>query len=127
MEKMLLKTTRDLLRRMAGSQPIALVFEDVHWADPSSVRLLEQLFILAREEPILLILLCRPGFPDSTDALLAALGLDYTDLHVRLSLDPMDDRSARTFLDNLLGTSGPAALLLRRLRAHAPLFLADLV
>ncbi|CAN5237257.1 adenylate/guanylate cyclase domain-containing protein [soil metagenome] len=54
---------RDFLRRGASGTPMVLVWEDLHWADASSLELLEGLFDLPDEVPILFVLVFRsePG------------------------------------------------------------------
>ena len=49
-----------LFARLAESAPLVLALEDLHWADPTSVQLLEQLLSLAEEAPVLLVLSLRP-------------------------------------------------------------------
>src|SRR5204862_1291072 len=49
-----------LFARLAESAPLVLALEDRHWADPTSVLLLEQLLSLAAEAPVLLVLSLRP-------------------------------------------------------------------
>ena len=41
LEKLILKSMKELLQAIARACPLVLVFEDVHWADASSVALLE--------------------------------------------------------------------------------------
>ena len=36
---------------LVSKQPLVLVFEDLHWADPSSVKLIEYLFSLTLYQP----------------------------------------------------------------------------
>ena len=50
----------DLLQAGAEQQPAILVFEDVHWADPTSMQLLEQIRDNAKNCRMLVILLYRP-------------------------------------------------------------------
>jgi class 3 adenylate cyclase/tetratricopeptide (TPR) repeat protein len=78
-----------LLRATALGQPIAVAWEDLHWADPSTLQLLTTLVPLTRDVPLLFLLAYRPGdgaigrfqsellarWPDGVDILdLAALG-----------------------------------------------------
>ena len=54
------RATRALLERLAATQPLVLILDDVHWADPASVDLLAALL---REPPaaaVLLVLAARP-------------------------------------------------------------------
>ena len=48
-----------IVRAEALAQPLAIVCEDLHWIDPSSLRLLETLVPLAAEVPLLLLLVFR--------------------------------------------------------------------
>ena len=43
----------ELFARLAESSPLVLALEDLHWADQTSVLLLEQLLSLAEEAPVL--------------------------------------------------------------------------
>jgi class 3 adenylate cyclase/predicted ATPase len=51
-----------LLKAQASQQPLLLVFEDVHWIDPTSWELLERLRDQVRGWQMLVILLFRPEF-----------------------------------------------------------------
>jgi class 3 adenylate cyclase/tetratricopeptide (TPR) repeat protein/ABC-type dipeptide/oligopeptide/nickel transport system ATPase component len=50
---------QEYLRRQSQAQPVVLVWEDLHWADPSSLHLLEILLPLTNEIPLLLLLVFR--------------------------------------------------------------------
>ena len=47
---------------MARQQPVLMLFEDAHWADPSSLELLDRLVSQIVEHPILLVISFRPEF-----------------------------------------------------------------
>src|SRR5205085_5830828 len=47
---------------MARQQPLLIVFEDVHWIDPSSLDLLHLLAEQIRHLPVLLLITFRPEF-----------------------------------------------------------------
>jgi class 3 adenylate cyclase len=54
-----------LLRRLeslALRQPLLMVFEDVHWIDPTTRELLDRAIVLAERLPVLLIATFRPEF-----------------------------------------------------------------
>src|SRR4030095_16583169 len=60
LQKSILKAFGDYVRMRAQQQALILVWEDLHWCDPSSLHVLETLFPLSREFPILLLLAYRP-------------------------------------------------------------------
>ncbi|WP_327095436.1 AAA family ATPase [Nocardia vinacea] len=62
----------DQIDNWCAAGPIALVMDDVHWADRSSLRLLHRLCNLADELPLLLVLAARPLPRDPDFAALSA-------------------------------------------------------
>jgi class 3 adenylate cyclase len=53
-------SARLLIEGLAARQPTVLVFEDIHWADPSLLDLIEFLAGRVRDVPLLLLTLARP-------------------------------------------------------------------
>ncbi len=51
-----------LLERLSGERPVLLVFEDLHWADPTSLELLERFIERALDTRLLAVLTFRPVF-----------------------------------------------------------------
>jgi predicted ATPase len=47
---------------LARQTPVLMLFEDAHWADPSSCELLDQIVERAERLPVLLIITFRPEF-----------------------------------------------------------------
>ena len=52
---------RALVARFAAVAPTVLVLEDLHWADPTSLRLTAELAELVKNRPLLLVATSRPG------------------------------------------------------------------
>src|SRR3954468_8894912 len=50
------------LERLTRRRPVLFIFEDAHWADPTSLELLERVAERVRRLPVLLILTHRPDF-----------------------------------------------------------------
>jgi len=80
-------STRRLLEALATARPLAAVFDDLHWAEPTFLDLLEQLAETTHEGPILLVAVARPelleqrpgwagGRPNALSVLLEPLGPD---------------------------------------------------
>ncbi|MEU6233511.1 AAA family ATPase [Kitasatospora sp. NPDC047058] len=62
-----------LTRLVQRRPPVAVIVDDLHWADPESLGWLAGFAVRARELPALLVLACRDEFPD--DALTLQRGL----------------------------------------------------
>jgi class 3 adenylate cyclase len=61
-------SARKALERRAREQPMVLVVEDIHWAEPTLLDLLEHLADWTRDAPLLLLCLARPEFIDERPA-----------------------------------------------------------
>ena len=57
-------SVRKALERRARERPLALVIEDIHWAEPTLLDLLEHLVDWTRDAPLLLLCLARPDLID---------------------------------------------------------------
>jgi tetratricopeptide (TPR) repeat protein len=88
--------TRKVLEALARDRPLLLILEDIHWAEPTFLDLVEHVADLASKVPITLLCLARPEL-----------------LEVRSSWGGGKLNSATILLEPL--TEKEAALLLRRL------------
>lgn len=77
------RTLAILLERLyalAAQQPLLLVVEDLHWADPSTLEILQRLVARERPAPILAVFTARPEFqppwPESAARTLLLAALD---------------------------------------------------
>ena len=77
---------------LAGGQPMVLLVEDVHWADPSSLELLGALMDI--DVALLLVATARPEFVSPWEA---------ADSLTVVSLDPLDELDARALVEGLAG------------------------
>jgi predicted ATPase len=55
---------RKLLEALSNHRPLVVVFDDIHWAEPTFLDLVEHLADLSRDAPILLICVARPELLD---------------------------------------------------------------
>jgi predicted ATPase len=55
---------RKLFERLAKERPLVLVLEDIHWAEPTLLELVEHVVEWTREVPLLLLCLARPELLD---------------------------------------------------------------
>ena len=91
-----------LLLAIAAKQPVVLVLEDLHWADPSSIDFLTQLLPLASTERILFCLVMRPE-RDSQGWRLATVAREILGAGlVEINLRTLSDLDTRKLVSNLL-------------------------
>ena len=62
-----------LLRRLRGGRAVLLLLEDLHWADPDTVAVLEYLTDNLSSEPVLCVATCREGTFSAGGELIARL------------------------------------------------------
>jgi class 3 adenylate cyclase len=74
-------SARLLIEGLAAQRPTLLIFEDIHWADPSLLDLLEFLAARVRDLPLLLLTLARPDLLSMRPAWGGGLPA-YTALHL---------------------------------------------
>jgi class 3 adenylate cyclase/tetratricopeptide (TPR) repeat protein len=103
LQRLIARSLREVLRGLARSQPLVVFFEDLHWADQSSIQLLQSLIPLANEEPILFLNACRPGFAATAERMIQVGSATLGDGHVLLDLEPLREQDAATLIQNLLG------------------------
>ncbi|MGH3062830.1 MAG: adenylate/guanylate cyclase domain-containing protein [Gaiellaceae bacterium] len=56
--------TRRILERLARDRPLVLVFDDLQWAEPTFLDLVDHVSDLARDTPLLLLCVARPELLD---------------------------------------------------------------
>ncbi|GAA3351198.1 hypothetical protein GCM10020358_80060 [Amorphoplanes nipponensis] len=110
----------DLIRRAAAEAPLVLVADDLHRADPGTLRVWAALHALTRELPLLLLASARPGDPALADVpadeivSLAPLTAGEASALVRaVAPEPFDPRAR----ERLLAEGGGNPYYLRHLAA----------
>lgn len=99
-----------LLRRATRRNPLAVLFEDLHWVDSGSLAMLHYLVRGLADHPVLFVLTHRPGEqgPDLRDLLVALRRADaLTDLVLR----PLSREAVGALARAVLAGQPPAALL----------------
>jgi DNA-binding SARP family transcriptional activator/tetratricopeptide (TPR) repeat protein len=107
--------TRGVFERLAEERPLVLVFDDVHWAEPTLLDLIEYLAERAAG-PILCLCLARPELIDGRPALAAGA----------IRLGPLADKQAELLAAGvepelragLIGAAGGNPLFLEQLIAY---------
>ncbi len=108
------------LERIARSEPALMLFEDAHWADPSSLEFLDRLVDRMAELPILLVISFRPEF--------AAPWIDRAGVSL-IGLSRLNRRQSATLAAELTTGSVCEPALLERIVTQSdgvPLFIEEL-
>lgn len=97
-----------LFEHMVEEQPACILIEDIHWADTSSMELIEHLANLVTRKPLVLLLISRPAVEGtSSNDLLRALDerlQKRSELRLdRLQLQPLSEASSIAMLRTMLG------------------------
>ena len=114
----------------AGQGPLVLVCEDLHWADATSLDLLQQLFSLSDRCSLLIICVFRPRRERGCWALREVAARDYPHRHTDLTLQALSSAHSEALIHNLLQSeSVPAAFRARVLRTAEgnPFFVEEIL
>jgi tetratricopeptide (TPR) repeat protein len=115
-----------LLEGVARREPLVVVVEDIHWAEPTLLDLLEHLATRADDVPLFLVCLARPELLDDRPAWLESAG----DRGSLVRLDALAPGAAEELLERLAPVAGDGAdgrgLLLERAEGN-PFFLQQMV
>ena len=80
---------RRFLEVLARSRPLLVVFEDLHWAEPTFLDLVESLALQPGRSPIALVCIARPELLEQRPAWAAE-----ADRAVSIELPPLDEGPA---------------------------------
>lgn len=92
---------RKLLERLARARPVVAVFDDIHWAEPTFLDLVDHVADWSRDAPILLVCLARPELLD-TRPTWGGGKFNATSL----ALEPLSTAESEQLMANLLGEAG---------------------
>ncbi len=120
-QRLLVHALSGLLRAVAAQQPWLLILDDLHWADPASLAVVEELLDVIVELRVVILALYRSGWTH---------GWEAKSSYQQLNLRALRIEEAREMARELLiGTDAPADLTDRVLERSAgnPFFLEELL
>jgi predicted ATPase len=91
-----------VLRALAHNDPLVLVAEDIHWADPASVETLIQMLPFLTPQPILMIFAGRGETDVPGWRLVSHSQATLGDAMTEIRLQPLSDADSRVLVSNLL-------------------------
>jgi class 3 adenylate cyclase/tetratricopeptide (TPR) repeat protein len=98
---------RKFLEKLAAGRPLVALIDDIHWAEPAFLDLLDHLLTSSEDAPILLLTTSRPELLDKRPQWGERPGC------LRLELEPLSDAAAARVAENLFGASFPADVAAR--------------
>jgi tetratricopeptide (TPR) repeat protein len=116
---------RRLLEHLAASWPLVTVWEDIHWAEPTLLDLMEYLLDMATDVPVLFLCPARPELLEARPGW-GGTRQNSSTLH----LEALSDDAAASLLDSLPGASALPPGLRSRIQTAAegnPLYLEEML
>jgi class 3 adenylate cyclase/tetratricopeptide (TPR) repeat protein len=116
---------RRLLETSARSRPLVVVFDDLQWAEPTFLDLIEHLTDWSRDAPLLVLCLARPELLDVRSGWGGGKLNATTDL-----LEPLTEGETDELIERLLGSAELESGLQERIRKAAggnPLFVEQML
>jgi class 3 adenylate cyclase/tetratricopeptide (TPR) repeat protein len=129
MPKLVAKGFRDLLRILSRKKPLILFLEDLHWADQSSLELLEGLFRIVGKERACFVAALRPSEPNTGKLIRDAHEL-YGERSVLIDLPALSADESQQMIYNLLKSRAVSKSILDPLVERAggnPFFIEEIV
>ena len=123
LEKLILKNVRELLIKGSQQRATVLILEDLHWADTSSLELIEPLHRLAGQHRLLFINVFRPAYLDEA-------ARRTTGDHLAIRLQPLGERDSETLINNMLEIRGLPFAVKEKILVRAggnPFFIEEVV
>jgi class 3 adenylate cyclase/tetratricopeptide (TPR) repeat protein len=120
----------DLIAGLSARRPHVIVFEDLHWADSSSLQVLERLLGVADQQALLLVPVFRPRPQEASWRIHEVAAREHLHRYVPLTLEPLGEDDTRALVANLLRIEGITetvrALILRKAEGN-PYFVEEVI
>ncbi len=116
---------RTLFEEIAHRNPLVVVFDDVHWGEPTFLDLIDHVADWSRDAPILVLCVARPDLLD----IRPAWGGGKLNASSIL-LEPLSEQEADRLIENLLGSAGLPREVRARITEAAegnPLFVEEML
>jgi len=130
LEKLILKNMRDLLTKVSELTPLVIVMEDMHWADISSIELMELLFHLAEKQRILFINVFRPGYKETGDRLVETVKERLPEYYTEILVEPLDEHMGEALIKNMLNIKSRYYPIVDKIAQRAdgnPFFIEEII
>ena len=116
---------RKLFEALAGKRPLIVVFDDLNWAEPTFLDLIEHVADWSRDAPILLVCIARPELLEIRPGWGGGRRNAAT-----IFLESLSEPESETLIHNLVGEPAISAEVSARIRDAAagnPLFVEEMI
>jgi class 3 adenylate cyclase/tetratricopeptide (TPR) repeat protein len=113
---------RRLLEFLARDAPLVVIFEDIHWAEPTFLDLLQYVAGFSADHPMLLLCTSRPDIRETRP--------DWGNVGEVIALEPLSENECELLIGNLLGAAGLTGDVQLRITDAAegnPLFVEEML
>ncbi len=121
---------RQLLMAAGRRQPLVLICDDIHWADPSSIDLLSRLLPTVNDSPTLLLMTTRPDRETDGWRMVTAARDRFGEALTEITLAPLSLADSQRLVANLLEIESLPAWLRQLILQKAegnPFFVEEVV
>lgn len=121
---------RDIIFRQAGDAPLVLIFEDLHWADDSSLQFLHFLSRSLKDNPVLILASTRSINDEVFVSLIDVYQTELVNRFQLIELPRLSREDAHNLIDNLLEPNDLPRKLIQRiidLGNGNPYFIEELI
>ena len=114
---------RRLLEAQSRTRPLVVFFDDLHWAEPTFLRLIQYLVEHSRDAPMLLVCSSRPDLPEKFPPLFELSGA------CSIVLESLPQQATGALIANLLGddVAPEIAIRVEEVAEGNPLFIEETV
>ena len=105
LHQQLFVAVRAWVEAMAQRGLVVFVFDDVYWADATSLELLEYCLPLCDRQPVLFLIMFRPHRTSGVWQFHQRIETEYSHRLLALVLDPFTDLQASKMVDGLIGAA----------------------
>ncbi|HVF99483.1 MAG TPA: AAA family ATPase, partial [Chloroflexia bacterium] len=95
-------TVQSYIAALASITPLVLMFEDLHWVDPTSMELLSQLVPLTDSASLMILAAFRPNTQDPSWQFHESAAREYAHRYTHVAVEPLDEQDSRQLVANLL-------------------------
>lgn len=100
-DSLIIRSMKVLFSQMSNLRPLVIILEDLQWADPSSLNLMNRLFSSSKELPVFFVVTRRLDLSQSGEHLDAFIPPSSSDMYARILLQPLDENECETLLESI--------------------------